>query len=474
MKNIFILTISILFAISLFSFQDDRVDSKENPPQFSNGNYEILPNGLQIYAFYSDTKLLHIVCYIRAGEVCGSDAKKGVATLTFYSILTGGTKNFPKEKLDSLKKDKGIEISTNIDYEWVKIEVKSFKEDYDLCLNILKEFISSANLDEKSISDVKNSLKKEIGSKPGDASKKVYKTLFTLLYGDDTIESQNIHPGQIEKISREDIVAFYKKFYSFSDTFIGVTTSMEAENLIKSVKNVFGTMPSSTPQTCPYPDKNDNESIVTILQKVDAPTSLVGIGKKLYFPKNRKIEDDFPVLDLMSVLLASDSPSARLLHALKFDRNLSQNVIFNFYFSYKPYKAYFTVFFDAPPERTGFATYLAGKSFADIITNPPTEGELKDAKNCIKNKLVEIVKDPQRLLYVNSEYLLQGFPKDYLNQYWERILKATQNDVVDVCREYLSFTKYQYVIFGPGEKFVKEFEVFGKIVIRNAEIELPI
>jgi len=47
-----------------------------------------------------------------------------------------------------------------MDYEWVKIEVKSFKEDYDLCLNILKDFILNANLDEESISEVKNSLKK--------------------------------------------------------------------------------------------------------------------------------------------------------------------------------------------------------------------------------------------------------------------------------------------------------------------------
>lgn len=473
MKNIFILAISVLFAISSFSFQEGSVNVKEDHPQFSNGSYEVLQNGLQIYAFPSDTKLLHIVCYIRAGEVCGSDTKKGVASLTFYSILTSGTKNFPEDKLDSLKKDKGIEISTSMDYEWVKIEVKSFKEDYDLCLNILKDFILNANLDEESISEVKNSLKKEIVSKPDDASKKVFKTLFTLLYGDNAIESQNILPNQIEKITREEIVEFYKKFYLLSNTFIGVTTSMEAEMLIRNARNIFATTPSKSPQSCPHPDKNDNESIVTILQKVNAPVSLVGIGKKLHFPKERKIEDDFPVLDLMSVLLVSDSPSARILHALKFDRDLSENVIFNFYFSYIPSRAYFTVFFDAPAERTGFATYLAGKSFADIITNPPTEGELKDARNCIKNKLVDIVKDPQKLLYVNSEYILQGFPKDYLNKYWERILRATQSDVVDVSREYLSFTKYQYVIYGPGEKFVKEFEAFGKIIIRNAEIDLP-
>lgn len=466
MRKKIIFLSSFLFFLPFMIFASSSLFS-----DVTNGAFEKLENGLSVYVFPSNTELVHITFYLRAGEVCASTTKRGLSTVTLHSLINSGSKNFPKEKISSLQKERGIKIEGVVDVDWIRIEITALKNDFDLCLNLLKDLLTNATFDEKRVEMVKEQVKRDILNMGDDPSRKVYKNLFLLLYGSDSPESFQFKSNQINKIDVSDVVSFYKKYYLLQKGLIGVTTSYSNEEMVDKIKRVFSQVAPSKEESCPNPDIDDNESIVLIMQKVGLEKSLVGVGKKLFFPKNRNVVEDYPILEFISVLLYSDAYSARLMKSFFVDRQLSNNIILGFYCSNDPQKGYFVTFLEVPSEKVGFSMYLVGKTFSDLITSPPDEKEIENAKNSIKNKLVEICKDPKALLETNCAYIMRGFPKDYLNFYSERIFNITQKDIIDISKEYFSFKKYQYVIYGSGEKFIKEMDIYGKVVLRNAEIE---
>ncbi|MCX7830874.1 MAG: insulinase family protein, partial [Acidobacteria bacterium] len=301
--------------------------------------------------------------------------------------------------------------------------------------------------------------------------KNTRKELFKLLYGENTAEGQEVSRVSYTKISTKDVISFYKKYYIPSNCFIGISSSLPLENIEQVISKTFFALSNGGTQKCPIADKADNESIVVILQKTGLEKSVLGVGKKINLPQGDQLLEDLPKLELVTAIINSDSPSARLVKQFMVDRNLAEILDFSFYVSKNPKKGYYLVFLYPDSKRVGFSAYIVGRVFSDLITNPPTLEELNQGKMALLGNFNFIASDPERLLETNMDFILRGFPPNYLKTYSKILIGCTADDLVKICKEYLSMTKYQYVIYGSGENFSREMSVFGKVTIRNASIE---
>ncbi len=470
MKTRFVFFALFLFFVSMSYFS--QLNQGTSPINFEDGKFGELNNGIKYYIMYCDTQLIHIVAYVKAGSACESLEENGFSRIVFKAMERNGGKLYNSSKLEDLNNKKSIKLSFSLDDQYVKISVTALKDDIEECLNLIKDVLFNCNLTETSISDSKEYLKNILKNKSETIYNKTYKELFKLLYGENAIESKELPSPAIARIEEKKVLAFYKKFYIPSHCYIGIGSNLPIENVERLVTSIFEPITVKKGESCPFPDKLDNESIVLILQKVNLPKTWVGIGKKINLPSDgNQLINDLPILELIFASLYSNSPHSRLIKQFKVVRNLSEEIILYYYVSNNPKKGYFVVFVNPESKKTGFACYIIGKVFADLVSDPPKEEELQMAKMSLIGNLNYICSVPEELLKPNMEYIIKGFPPNYLKNYAQIVNSATIEDILKVCREYFSMKKYQYVLYGSGENFFKEVEVFGKTVMRNASID---
>lgn len=461
------------FFLIFFAFNSSFCQSESDlgSIEFKDGEFKELENGLKIYILNSETEFVHIYAYMKAGRNCELENESGVSQIVFEALKRSGGKIYNSQKIKELVKSKAISLDFFFDGEFVQISVVALKKDVEESLLIIKDILFNGNLSETAIEEAKNFLINfsRKGKKPIYFETKT--DLYKLLYGENAIEAFNLSKVPFSKIDKQGVLNFYKKYYLPVNCYLGIGSSIETVKIEEMATKIFSTIPSSKKESCPYPDRPDNESRVLILQKTGLPKSLIGVGKKLNIPSSEKLIEELPVIELIFAAVYSDSPYSRLIRQFKVERELSEDVSFNYYLSNNPKKGYFVVFANPESQKTGFSLYIVGRVFSDIILNPPKDDELNMAKAALIGNVNYILSDPQMLLKNNMEFILRGLPPNYLKKYCQVIFNASSNDIERIAKEYFSMGKYQYVIFGSSEKFYKELEVFGKVYLRNASID---
>ncbi|NMB99800.1 MAG: insulinase family protein [Thermoanaerobaculaceae bacterium] len=469
MKKIYslLLLAVCLFSLNLFGEENYRA----YPIDFKDGNFGELQNGMRYYIINSNSELVHILVYINAGTNCEDQTNKGISALTLETVARVALKSMAGKKIRDISNEMPFSFSINKDINFAVIEMTVLKDDLEKFLDVIKEILFNATITENEVEDAKNYLKNFALQKKYNAGNKVQQELFKLLYGEYTAEAQELSSASYSKLSLKDVNMFYKKYYIPANCYIGVSSSLPAENVEMLVKGKFAQVSGGKEENCPISDKPDNESIVLILQKTGLEKSIVGVGKKLNLPQGDQLVEDLPILELALTIVYSDSPSARLIKQFKVERNLSDLVNLSFFVSNNPKKGYFLVFAYPESKKVGFSAYIVGRVFADLITNPPKGEELNQGKMALLANLNYNSSDPSLFLKTNMEFIIRGFSPNYVKKYSQILSKATTDDLVRICRDYFSMKKYQYVIYGSGENFSREMDVFGKVVMRNASIE---
>jgi zinc protease len=98
-----------------------------------------------------------------------------------------------------------------------------------------------------------------------------------------------------------------------------------------------------------------------------------------------------------------------------------------------------------------------------LTSNPPTDAEVKDAKESILNSFVFNYDSPAKILRQQMTYEYFGYPADYLDRYRENIEKVTKADVARVASKYIHKEQLAVLVVGPSKGADRPLESFGPV-----------
>ena len=107
----------------------------------------------------------------------------------------------------------------------------------------------------------------------------------------------------------------------------------------------------------------------------------------------------------------------------------------------------------------------------DLLTNPPTETELKQARDSILNGFVFAYDSPDKVLGEQLTYELYGYPKDFLERFRDAVDKVTSADVHRVAQKYIDKRKLAVLVIGNSKEFDKPLTEFGQVT--KLDISIP-
>jgi zinc protease len=108
-----------------------------------------------------------------------------------------------------------------------------------------------------------------------------------------------------------------------------------------------------------------------------------------------------------------------------------------------------------------------------LKTQPPTETELRNAKDQLLNSFIFNYDSKDKILSEIAALEFHGYPLDFLERYRAGVEKVTAADVSRVAQKYIEPSKLAVLVVGNDAEFGKPLSTLGAVTPVDITIKMP-
>lgn len=408
---------------------------------------EVLPNGLIL--IHSEKKALpivRIVLAIKAGNVMESADKAGLSNLVVDLLKEGTAKRTSKEISDAIE-FVGAGLGVGGGHDYVSITLSALKKDLELGFDILSDIILNPAFREAEVARRKTIIRNSIIYQKEDPGTEASKAFMKAVYGS--------HPyswpvegfeDTVEKLSRQDIVAFHEKFYAPNNAIMAVVGDVSLQEVHMLLDRYLGGWEKQEIPALILPAlaRQDEKRVIKLDKTLAQSNILLG---HLGIPRDNP---DYYAVGVMNYILGGGGFASRLMDNIRDNRGLSYDVSSSFA-AYK-YGGSFQAGLQTKNETANLAIGEVLRELERIRTEPVGDRELDDAKAYLTGSFPLKIDSNAKLasFLVAVEHYGLGF--DYVHQYRNFINAVTRDDILRVAKKYLDPSRYTLVVVGDMKK----------------------
>ena len=375
----------VIIAALIFIFLPDtaskEVDSIKSSKTVNIQEWKT-KNGVRVlYVYAPELPMVDIQAIFDAGSVRNGN-KPGLASLT-NSLLSHGAKLGNKtltvddisERFDSV----GARFGAGASKDNAEISLRSLTDDKWLMKSIatMQAIINAPTFDKKEFERVRKQVLISFEGRkqsPGTiASEKFYKGLYKnhpyALPGIGTEES-------VKKLSREDLVQFYKKYYVAKNALVTIVGDVDREKAESLAEMIVGKLPAGETAT-ELAVVKDLLAASSVHHEYPSSQTHIIMGQ----PGIHRKDKDYFTLYVANHILGGSGFGSRIMEEIREKRGLA-------YSSYSYFipllrRGPFTIGMQTSNKQTDEALKVLKETLNDYIENGPTEKELLHAKKNI-------------------------------------------------------------------------------------------
>lgn len=199
-----------------------------------------LDNGLQIISIKKDTQLFSLHFGVKIGSIYENDKEKGISHFIEHMVFKG-TSNMNNEELNEAFEELGGEYNAYTDYNCTVYSVTALNEELNRSLYLISDIIKNAAFDKKEFNKEKEVILSEIRSIKDDIEDYSFNKIHEIGFAHGPLKQDTIGSEKnINRFTSEDLVEFYRKYYSPDNSYIVVVSNIEHEEVICNIKKYFG------------------------------------------------------------------------------------------------------------------------------------------------------------------------------------------------------------------------------------------
>jgi len=426
-----------------------------------------LPNGMQLFLLEDhELPLIHVSAVIRTGSVFEPADKVGLAGLTGTVMRTGGTTSKTGDELDEQLEQIAASVETSIGRSSGSAFMSVLKEDVDTGLAILADVLINPAFAQDKIDLAKISSRTGIARRndnPGGIASREYAKL---IYGPDSVYARHAEYATIDSITREDMVAFHRKFYYPNNTMLAVWGDFKTEQMVAKIKDAFNDWSKADVELPPVPEvKYEFRSTVNAVTKADMNQSVIRLGHL----GGMMNDPDYFALMVMNEILGSGFTS-RLFKNVRSRQGLAYSVG-GAYSADFDHPGVFYVGCQTKLQSTVHATEAMVEEVRKMTQEEVTDEELALAKDSFLNSFVFNFESRSQIVNRLMTYVYYGYPEDFLQKTKENVEKVTKADVLRVAKAHLRPDKVQILVVGKPDELDKPLSTLGEV--RPIDITIP-
>jgi zinc protease len=419
--------------------------------------YEIqtLPNGLQVVVvLHHEQPAVSMRLLIRAGSASDPTAKLGLVN-ELASLLDQGTETRSAEELadaiDFIGGAMGTGAATDVTY----LNLVVMKDSFETGLLMLSDMarhpaFAPAEMDrhrQQTLAGLRVSLED-----PDYVADAVFDRL---VYGFHPYGMPHTGtPETISAITRDDLVAFHKKYFVPNNAILAIVGDVTAQEALDSARKAFGDWEQREVPVETFSDPPAPMRRLVVVDKPDAVQTEVRVG---HIGIPRKHPDYMPVN--LAVRILGGEGSNRLHNVLRTQRSLTYGAQADLdtLKDSGDIEAHTNTRSPATAEVVG----LIFDEFRRLQRDPVSERELADAKAYMTGSFPLTIETPDEIAMQVLNVVFYGLPIEELQTFRDRVNAVSVDDIQRVARAYIKPDRLSVVLVGNVAAFEKDLKGVG-------------
>ena len=435
----------------------------EGPPRplaardvkFPPYSLQTLPNGLQVVAvLHHEQPVVSMRLLIRAGGSFDPKAKLGLAHLTASLLDQGTTTKSAQEiadAIDFIGGAMGTGAGTDLSY----LNMIVMKDSFDAGMRMLSDMARNPTFAQDEIDRQKQQMLSSLRVSLEDPDYVANAVFDRLVYGFHPYGlPQSGMPDTIPAITRDDLVAFHRKYFAPNNAIFAVVGDVTADEAFEEAKKVFGDWPRRDVPADDFIDPPDPTRRVIVVNKADAVQTEVRVGH-LGVPRK---SPDYMALNLAVRILGGEG-SNRLHQVLRTERGLTYGAQASFDTLKRAGDVQAQT--NTRSEATGEVLRLIVDEFWRLQRERVSEREVNDAKAYLTGSFPLTIETPDAIAMQVLNVLFYDLPVEQLQTFRERVNAVTPDDVQRVARAYLKPDRLSVVLVGNAAAFTSQLKGVG-------------
>jgi len=392
-----------------------------------------------------DLPLIDLTILIKAGAVDVNESMSGLTEIFSNTIIRGGTEMLPPNELALVLDENAIQLSVAVDEEQTTVHLSVMKDDWEKGLNLLQDVLTRPGFDSKVLEAVKEQQMVALQRQADDAQAVAMREsqiwhFKDHPYGRDPLLALETIPA----ITREDLMAFLKKFFVPDNMAVAIAGDIEAEQIITGLGRLFKAFPHT-----PAPERNLKDPVFTapVLAMINK-SGQVQSQIVLSLPSKKRTHPDYWKASLlMNIFGGNDSLMYRRLRD-----ELGLVYSAGFFQTYKWRAGQLLGYIGCKADQTAAAITETLKIMEKLRQEIPEE-ELELKRLDALNSFVFNVDTKSELVDVYGRYHLRNEPLDTLERIQDAYMSATKDELHRLAAELLTDERIQ--IFVVADKNIK-------------------
>ena len=420
----------------------------------------VLPDGMKVFLLEDhELPLVHGAARIRAGNLFDPPEKVGLAEMTGMVLRTGGTHAKTGEQLDQELEDIAASVESSIDETFGSVSFSCLKENSAEVLGIFHDLLTAPEFRQDKLDLARTELSGLIARRNDEPRSIAEREFADIIYGRNTPYGWEEEYDTINRITRADMVDFYRRYFFPANTALAVWGDFNAAEMKAALEKLFADWTVEQPPVPAFPPVAAKPAPGTYLaNKSDVTQTFFSIGQL-----GGELRDkDFPALEIMADILGGGFQS-RLFRKVRTEMGDAYEIEADWDANYD-HPGLFSIAGSTKSVSTVETLDAILKEVERMRTAEVSEEELKTAKDTALNSLVFAFDTKAKTLGRMLNYEYYGYPRDFVERYQHAVEAVTRADVLRVAKQYLAPADFTIVAVGNPEQFGEPLSKLGRPV----------
>lgn len=455
--------------------------AQQPPASWKNLKYPALPeprlprveeatlaNGMKIYLLENhELPLIRGTALVRTGNLFDPEDKVGLATLTGEAIRGGGAASKTADQIDEQLENIAASVESQIGETFGSVSFSTLKERTDEVLAVFRDLLTAPAFRDDRIELFKSQMRSGISRRNDDAQSISQREFADAIYGPKTPYGWQIEYATLNNIKRDDIVAFYRRYFFPSNIMLAVQGDFSAADMKAKLEAAFGGWDAKQPPVPPYPKVDSKvQPGIRVAAKTDVTQTMFTMGQLGGVLSDK----DYPALQVMGDILGGGFKS-RLFQKVRTQLGYAYEVGADWGANYD-HPGLFEISGSTKSASTADTLAAINAEVKRIRTEPVTPDELESAKQTVLNSFVFNFDTPSKTLNRLLVYRYFGYPDDFIFQYQKAVNAVTSQEILRVAKQYLDLAKFVIVATGNPAAFGKPLSSL-EMPVTNIDLTIP-
>jgi zinc protease len=424
-----------------------------------------LPNGVTLF-LEEDHELPFISGFIRirGGSRDVPAAKVGLVGLYGEVWRTSGTARTSGDALDDTLAAQAASIETSGGAAATSLSWSSFSTDFDSVFASSLDLLLHPAFQQVKLDLAKRSTIASILRRNDEASSIAQREAVQIAYGKNNPYGRQAEIATVSSITLADLTDWHSKTLDGANLIVGVIGDFDTKAMEEKLRSAFVSLPAGTKLVSTLPPFTEPKPGIYFAEKSDVDQSniyMVGLG-------TREDNPDFYALSVMNEVFSGGFGS-RVVQQVRTKLGLAYDVGGSFGAAYD-HPGLFAVGLGTKSSSTVPATKATLDEISRLRTVPPSEAELKRAKDDLLNSFIFRYDSPEKVLSEQVTLAVYGYPADFLERYRAGVEKVTAEDVSRVAQKYIQPEKLAIVVVGNTPEITPPLSGLGKVTTLDTTI----